>query len=289
MTSARIRFGAFALALALAGPAAAQEERTVFFALGSDRLDAEAAQTVAEAAADYAATGSTSISIVGHTDTTGSREYNQRLSQQRAETVRDALVARGVPEEELVLAWRGQDDLAVQTADNVAEPLNRRAEITLAAPAAPPPPEPAPAPAPARLSLGVGPFIGFNLEEGDNSWLLGGNLTASYFVTPNVALSAEQAVFYNLDAREDGWGGRTVAGLDYHFGAYGEGDRALPYVGVNAGYMYIDGTGTGGFLGGPEIGVKLWGVDAKIAYDWVEDRDWDEGVIALTVGYDFSF
>ncbi|TVQ83425.1 MAG: OmpA family protein [Micavibrio sp.] len=73
----------------------------------------------------------TRIKIVGHTDSSGSRAYNQRLSMRRGNAVRDALAERGVDPSKLVVEGRGQEDLLVKTADNVREPANRRAQISL--------------------------------------------------------------------------------------------------------------------------------------------------------------
>ena len=282
-----------AAAVLFAAPAFAQTpERTVFFDLGSARIDAVGLNTIEDAASDFADTGSTSVSIVGHTDTTGSPEINRELSRRRAEAVKAEMIARGVPESEIVTAWRGESELAVMTGDDVAEPQNRRAEIVLAEPAAPMS-EAAPlapvADMVSALNIGVGPYVGFNMQDDDESVFLGANVSASYFVTPNVALGAEQAVFYNLDADDEGWGGRSAASVDYFFGEYGHGDGVAPYVGVNGGYMYIDGSGTGGWFAGPEIGANFFGIRTRLAYDFVEDRDAEEGVISLTIGYDFRF
>jgi hypothetical protein len=276
---------AAATAIMIAAPALAAD-RTVFFALGSAAINADGRAAIAQAASDFAAGGSSSVSIVGHTDTTGSADYNMRLSQRRAEAVGQALLDAGVPADAVVAGWRGQDDLAVPTADNVAEPRNRRVEISIAAADGAPAAEAAPVVEEAlrRLRIGVGPYVGYSFEEGDESVYLGGNLIVSYFVTPNIALSAEQAVFYNIDAEDEGVGSRSLLGADYHFGDIGFGS---PYVGVNGGYMTIDGSGTGGFTYGPEIGLTFGAIEAKLAYDFVEDRDAEEGVISLTLGYNF--
>jgi outer membrane protein OmpA-like peptidoglycan-associated protein len=70
------------------------------------------------------------VEIVGHADRTGSATSNLRLSLRRAETVRDALVARGAPESLFVVSGAGEDDPLVPTADGVAEPQNRYVTIT---------------------------------------------------------------------------------------------------------------------------------------------------------------
>lgn len=68
--------------------------------------------------------------IEGHTDTTGSAEYNLLLSERRAQAVRDYLVQRfGISRTRLETVGLGQTRLAVPTGDNVDEPRNRRVHI----------------------------------------------------------------------------------------------------------------------------------------------------------------
>lgn len=69
------------------------------------------------------------IVVIGHTDRVGPQRVNDRLSVRRAEVVRDALVAIGVPVEKIAVVGRGEREPAVATADEVPEPRNRRAEI----------------------------------------------------------------------------------------------------------------------------------------------------------------
>jgi outer membrane protein OmpA-like peptidoglycan-associated protein len=69
------------------------------------------------------------VQVIGHTDTAGSNAVNDPLSQQRAEVVRRGLVARGIPADRVTATGRGERELAVPTADGVAEPRNRRVEI----------------------------------------------------------------------------------------------------------------------------------------------------------------
>jgi len=71
------------------------------------------------------------ISIIGHTDTTGSDEYNMRLSNARAEIVRDAFLAHGIRSGQIELRYHGKRDPLVRTGDNVSEPRNRRVEVVV--------------------------------------------------------------------------------------------------------------------------------------------------------------
>ena len=71
------------------------------------------------------------ISIIGHTDTTGTDEYNMRLSSARAKAVWEVLLAQGVHGGRMELRYHGKRDLLVPTADNVREPRNRRVEVVV--------------------------------------------------------------------------------------------------------------------------------------------------------------
>jgi outer membrane protein OmpA-like peptidoglycan-associated protein len=69
------------------------------------------------------------ISIVGHTDTRGERDYNYKLGLRRANKVADLLATQGVDKNALDITSHGENDLLVPTRDQVAEPRNRRVEI----------------------------------------------------------------------------------------------------------------------------------------------------------------
>lgn len=72
----------------------------------------------------------TSVSIVGHTDTSGPTDYNERLAVKRAKAAKDKLVERGVNPSMLLMDAKGETDLLVPTPDNVREPANRRVNIS---------------------------------------------------------------------------------------------------------------------------------------------------------------
>jgi OmpA-OmpF porin, OOP family len=106
----------------------------VFFGFDKYNLTEEAQRVVAEAADAAKNHGSASIVVIGHTDTVGSAAYNQALSERRANTVREALVALGIDGGAISASGRGKTELLVQTGDNVKEPQNRRATIDLDGP-----------------------------------------------------------------------------------------------------------------------------------------------------------
>lgn len=112
-------------------PPKAPKQFIVFFGFNKSNLTEEAARVVADAAAAAKEYGSASIAIVGHTDTVGSNQYNQRLSMRRAEAVKSGLQSNGIPANAITTAGRGETELMVQTGDGVKEPQNRRATIDL--------------------------------------------------------------------------------------------------------------------------------------------------------------
>lgn len=102
----------------------------VFFDFDSSSVNQGAANVVDTVFSEIQSRDIQSITVVGHTDTSGSDAYNQRLSLRRANAVKDQLVSLGVPAEMVMTESRGESDLLVQTQDGIREPANRRATIT---------------------------------------------------------------------------------------------------------------------------------------------------------------
>jgi outer membrane protein OmpA-like peptidoglycan-associated protein len=103
----------------------------VFFDWDRSNLTDQALATIRQAANAYKAKGNARITATGHTDTSGSEQYNMALSLRRANAVKDALVREGVPATNISVVGRGEQGLLVQTGDNVREPQNRRVEIVV--------------------------------------------------------------------------------------------------------------------------------------------------------------
>jgi outer membrane protein OmpA-like peptidoglycan-associated protein len=119
---------------ALFGPAlAAQPDRPIRFTLqfieSKDELTEESKQAVDAVFAEIAKRPVPDVLVIGHTDSVGSDQYNDTLSQQRAEVIRAGLIKNGIAPENIVAVGRGKRELAVPTADGVAEPRNRRVDI----------------------------------------------------------------------------------------------------------------------------------------------------------------
>jgi len=69
------------------------------------------------------------VQVTGYTDTLGSDEDNDRLSQRRAEEVVEMLAAQNIDRALMTAVGRGERSLRVKTADGVGEPANRRVEV----------------------------------------------------------------------------------------------------------------------------------------------------------------
>jgi OmpA-OmpF porin, OOP family len=115
---------------------------TVFFDWDRANITPEANQIVEAAAATYKSGPPVSVQVIGHTDTSGSAAYNQKLSVRRAQNVANALAQAGMPQSAMNVSGVGQNDLKVPTPDGVREPQNRRTEIIEGGGAPPPPPPP---------------------------------------------------------------------------------------------------------------------------------------------------
>jgi len=103
----------------------------VLFQTGKYELKPEARERLAKVSGILLAYPTLKISIEGHTDAVGTDDYNQRLSEQRAEAVRDYFVQQGVTENTVTARGFGktQPIAANDTADG--RQRNRRVELVL--------------------------------------------------------------------------------------------------------------------------------------------------------------
>jgi outer membrane protein OmpA-like peptidoglycan-associated protein len=116
----------------MAAPAPAEAKTyLVFFDWDKYNLTPRATQIIAEAASDSHTSATTTISVSGYTDTSGTPTYNQGLSMRRAKAVAAQLVTDGVPAGEIAIHAFGETHLLVPTGPGVREPQNRRVEIVL--------------------------------------------------------------------------------------------------------------------------------------------------------------
>ncbi len=69
------------------------------------------------------------VSIIGHTDTKGSSEANEKLALKRAKHVKGWILSSNIDWDNLEVKSYGESDPLIKTKDNVSEPKNRRVEI----------------------------------------------------------------------------------------------------------------------------------------------------------------
>jgi len=111
----------------------------VLFRTGSAEIDGETAHDIGVIAGVLAKSPALTVRLDGYADPRGSDELNLKLSQARADAVRDLLLAAGVPEQALEVNAYGKSQSTAQDDDGYA--FERRVRLTLqAAPPAPPAP-----------------------------------------------------------------------------------------------------------------------------------------------------
>ncbi|MDD2337980.1 MAG: OmpA family protein [Geobacteraceae bacterium] len=74
---------------------------------------------------------STDVSVIGHTDRVGTRDYNFHLALDRALLVQKILLALGINPKFIEVTSHGEDNPLIPTADEVPEPRNRRVEVVV--------------------------------------------------------------------------------------------------------------------------------------------------------------
>ena len=67
--------------------------------------------------------------LKGYTDSIGSESYNQKLSQRRADAVRDAMIKKGAPADRVVAKGYGESSPAASNATKEGRAENRRVEL----------------------------------------------------------------------------------------------------------------------------------------------------------------
>lgn len=103
----------------------------IFFNFGAEEFSPEVdplLNTIVEVAKKESAT---KVELIGHTDTALVPSLSKTISLARAEAVKAALVAKGIPASAITTRGEGKSKPLVPTPDGVKEPQNRRVEILL--------------------------------------------------------------------------------------------------------------------------------------------------------------
>jgi outer membrane protein OmpA-like peptidoglycan-associated protein len=108
---------------------AVQLTNDILFDFNSFALRPESRETLRELANNFRQYPNEEVSVEGHTDNVGSDEYNQRLSEQRAGSVRDYLVDQGVPTDRVSATGYGKTRPKASNDTPEGRQINRRVEI----------------------------------------------------------------------------------------------------------------------------------------------------------------
>jgi OOP family OmpA-OmpF porin len=101
------------------------------FATDSNKVDAEGEAKIAEFASFLNESPAYKANIVGHTDSTASDAYNQKLSEKRAATVKAILIKDGVASERLTSEGMGEKMPVASNKTKAGRAENRRIEVEL--------------------------------------------------------------------------------------------------------------------------------------------------------------
>ena len=102
---------------------------TVYFEFDKFNLNSKSLQTLKSAVAAMKDNSSIKITISGHADERGTREYNLALGQRRAESVRDYFVVNGINANRVTVKSYGEEKPLSDGSDETSYAKNRRAEI----------------------------------------------------------------------------------------------------------------------------------------------------------------
>jgi outer membrane protein OmpA-like peptidoglycan-associated protein len=101
----------------------------VLFQTGKYALSTDAQLKLAKLSGIIQAHPGLNLAVEGYTDTTGTPEFNMKLSQQRADAVRQFLIAQGLSPDGITSDGLGQADPIADNTTAAGRKLNRRVEI----------------------------------------------------------------------------------------------------------------------------------------------------------------
>ncbi|MEE8340003.1 MAG: OmpA family protein [Xanthomonadales bacterium] len=73
------------------------------------------------------------INVIGHTDSAGSAEYNQGLSERRAMAVKEYMVSEGIDAGIIVASGEGESNPVADNGTSEGQALNRRVDVHVGA------------------------------------------------------------------------------------------------------------------------------------------------------------
>lgn len=116
---------------ALAARPPLPERFLLYFESAGTKLTPESTALLPKIIENAARRPSVDVSIIGHTDTVGKAEDNAALGLKRAQAIGELIREKGLKVDALSIESHGERNLLVTTADETAEPRNRRVEISI--------------------------------------------------------------------------------------------------------------------------------------------------------------
>lgn len=110
-------------------PPASCDPFMIFFDSGSAKVPPRYVQMIDNMFYAWKQGKPNSLHVMGFTDSAGSEAYNLRLSRLRAEAVKAALVAKGVPNGVIVTDGVGETSPLIEGPDGTPEPQNRLVSV----------------------------------------------------------------------------------------------------------------------------------------------------------------
>ena len=102
-----------------------------FFDFDKDTLKPEGRQVLDQVAAQVDTLNLETLIAVGHTDSIGSEQYNQGLSERRAASVKNYLVGKGIASDRIYTEGKGESSPVASNATREGRAQNRRVEIEI--------------------------------------------------------------------------------------------------------------------------------------------------------------
>jgi peptidoglycan-associated lipoprotein len=107
------------------------ERFLLYFESGGAKLTAESAALFPKIIENAAKRPGVDVSIIGHSDTVGKADANEKLALQRAQAIAEQIQAAGLKVGALSVESHGERNQLVKTPDETPEPKNRRVEISI--------------------------------------------------------------------------------------------------------------------------------------------------------------
>lgn len=109
------------------------QDAGVYFDTNKSDVKGTSAETLDKLAAIFQEYPKSNILVEGHTDSAGPEDYNWNLSQQRAESVTQYLVARGITQSRFTTKWYGETQPRATNETTEGKAKNRRVELAIVA------------------------------------------------------------------------------------------------------------------------------------------------------------